>query len=219
MANIWPTTKADGEVVPDEEWNGIVDLGVQKPSAAALNTNGIVFASASNTVKTVANLTLDAINNRIGVGTSTPLAKVHVKHTAQPDIIFQSVAGDTGQKFGKILYDGRDGTLTGGGWVWQALTDAGAFSANLMVLTQATGRLGLGTLEPETLLHLAAADSVMTLTETNNTPANPTANVSGRIYFRGDKIVFQWNDAGTTRYKSLLLTGTGVTWAHSTTAP
>jgi hypothetical protein len=46
--------------------------------------------------------------------------------------------------------------------------------------------------------------------------------VSGQelnIYVKGDKLIFQFNNAGTVRYKYLDLTGTGVTWVHTTTAP
>lgn len=55
--------------------------------------------------------------------------------------------------------------------------------------------------------------------EQSATPANPTADTEFRMYMRADKIIFQFNDGGTVRYKSLDLTGTGVTWVHSTTAP
>lgn len=50
-------------------------------------------------------------------------------------------------------------------------------------------------------------------------PANPSASSEGNIYIKGSLVVFQYNDAGTVRYKTLDLTGTGVTWVHSTSAP
>lgn len=51
----------------------------------------------------------------------------------------------------------------------------------------------------------------------NNTP---TADAfSGNVYIRNSKLVFQWMDGATTRYKYLDLTGTGVTWVHTTTPP
>lgn len=40
-----------------------------------------------------------------------------------------------------------------------------------------------------------------------------------RLYMKGDKIIFQFNDAGTMRWKSLDLTGTGVTWVAATSEP
>jgi hypothetical protein len=51
------------------------------------------------------------------------------------------------------------------------------------------------------------------------TPTNPTQDAQVVMYCKANKIVFAWNDAGTMRYKYLDMTGTGVTWVHSTTAP
>lgn len=51
------------------------------------------------------------------------------------------------------------------------------------------------------------------------TPSNPTAGNEMNIYLKNNKLVIQYNDAGTVRYKYLDLTGTGVTWTHTTTAP
>lgn len=39
------------------------------------------------------------------------------------------------------------------------------------------------------------------------------------LYFKDNKLIIKWLDGLTTRYKYLDLSGTGVTWAHSTTAP
>jgi hypothetical protein len=59
----------------------------------------------------------------------------------------------------------------------------------------------------------------LTLAELSSTPTDPTSGVQGRIYVKGDKLVFQFNDAGTVRYKYISLSGTSVTWTHSTTPP
>lgn len=53
---------------------------------------------------------------------------------------------------------------------------------------------------------------------TTGSPANPSASYS-RLYLKGNLMIFQFNDAGTTRYKYLDLSGTGVTWTHTTSAP
>ncbi len=53
----------------------------------------------------------------------------------------------------------------------------------------------------------------------NATPSNPAASSEVKVYLRNNKIIFMYNDAGTIRYKYLDLTGTGVTWVHTTTAP
>lgn len=51
-----------------------------------------------------------------------------------------------------------------------------------------------------------------------NTPPNPAVGYA-RIYLRNNRLIIQFNDAGTIRYKWLDLAGAGVTWQHSTTAP
>lgn len=62
-------------------------------------------------------------------------------------------------------------------------------------------------------------DKNITLEEVAATPTDPTSGTQARIYLKGDKLVIQFNDGGTVRYKWLDLTGTGVTWTHSTSAP
>ncbi len=51
------------------------------------------------------------------------------------------------------------------------------------------------------------------------TPSDTTSGVAPNIYVKGTKFVIQYEDAGTVRYKYLELTGTGVTWVHTTVAP
>lgn len=55
--------------------------------------------------------------------------------------------------------------------------------------------------------------------ERTTTPADPLDGTQARTYFKDNKIIFQYNDAGTVRYKYLDLTGVGVTWVHTTVAP
>jgi hypothetical protein len=49
-------------------------------------------------------------------------------------------------------------------------------------------------------------------------PADPVSN-TGTLYQKGTNLVIKYNDGGTIRYKYLDLSGTGVTWVHSTTSP
>ena len=49
-----------------------------------------------------------------------------------------------------------------------------------------------------------------------STPANPGTSSEAKVYVKSNKVVFQFNDAGTIRYKYLDLTGTGVTWTATT---
>lgn len=60
---------------------------------------------------------------------------------------------------------------------------------------------------------------VIGLTEAAATPTNPTASGQCVLYMKGDKFVIGYLDGATMRYKYLDLTGTGVTWVHTTSAP
>lgn len=59
----------------------------------------------------------------------------------------------------------------------------------------------------------------ITLRPQGAAPAAPSSSSEGNVYIKGGKLIIQYNDAGTTRYKYLDLTSTGVTWVHTTTAP
>jgi hypothetical protein len=61
--------------------------------------------------------------------------------------------------------------------------------------------------------------SYFTVNELTDNPSFPAAGAACNVYMKGDKFVIQYRDGTTTRYKYLDLTGTGVTWTHSTTAP
>lgn len=51
------------------------------------------------------------------------------------------------------------------------------------------------------------------------TPADPVNANEVNTYMKGTLLVYQYYDAGTVRYKYIDLSGTGVTFTHSTTAP
>lgn len=50
-------------------------------------------------------------------------------------------------------------------------------------------------------------------------PLSPLQDSAVNIYMRADRLIIQYDDAGTVRYKYLLLSGTGATWVHTTVAP
>ena len=79
-------------------------------------------------------------------------------------------------------------------------------------------------------------DTYISLTKDNNSSKiniittdrvriSPVINLLGAsfelcdLYIKGTYFILKFNDSGTTRYKYLDLSGTGVTWVHSTTEP
>jgi hypothetical protein len=63
------------------------------------------------------------------------------------------------------------------------------------------------------------SEEQLTLREQTTTPAAPAQDADGNIYVKDGKLIIQFDDGGTTRYKYLDLTGTGAAWVHTTTAP
>ena len=57
-----------------------------------------------------------------------------------------------------------------------------------------------------------------TLVAQTNTPGTP-ASGECVVYMKGSLYIIAYDDSGTVRYKYLDLSGTGVTWTHTTTAP
>lgn len=55
--------------------------------------------------------------------------------------------------------------------------------------------------------------------KTASTPSAPANGTEFNLYYKANKLIIQYNDGGTTRYKYLDLTGTGVTWVQTTSAP
>lgn len=64
----------------------------------------------------------------------------------------------------------------------------------------------------------SSGSTFIRLRETTRTPPVGGSDAF-HMYIKDDKLIIQFTDGATTRYKYLDLTGTGVTWQHTTTAP
>jgi hypothetical protein len=64
-----------------------------------------------------------------------------------------------------------------------------------------------------------ATDAYISFDEDSTTPPLSSSGTQIQMYMKSNKIIFKYNDGGTTRYKYLDMTGTGVTWVHDTVGP
>lgn len=95
-------------------------------------------------------------NGNLGIGTSSPYGLLHVNSASTQPSFLMSDTRTAGNQVGRIVYDGGT-VVTGGGWVFQKMTDAGAFSANLVTIIQNTGNVGIGNITPSQKLEVSGS--------------------------------------------------------------
>tara|TARA_R110000824_G_scaffold125243_3_gene284235 strand:+ start:9379 stop:10260 length:882 start_codon:yes stop_codon:yes gene_type:complete len=182
--------------------------------------------SASGSLSATSNTSYSYIESRLGIGISVPSEKLHLKTTGST-MSYARIEAEAAEA-GVIIKNNQSH--------WYMFLDDSSFSetsrnstlnfwnvhANDTIVTMTSAyKVGIGTTNPETSLHLAG-NAGITLDSRDNTdasPDNPASHVNGRIYVRSKQLVIQYNDGGTVRYRTLPLSGTGTTWSHTTDAP
>ena len=119
--------------------------------------------------------------------------------------------------FGQYLYPSSASyAAAGGAWAtstgfWRVKKEAAGVAVGFGLANAVTSGLApVGTFGGEV--------GVLNLQPTVN-PSTPTSSSDIKVYCKSGKYILQYNDAGTVRWKYLDMTGTGVTWVHTTTAP
>lgn len=64
--------------------------------------------------------------------------------------------------------------------------------------------------------NLSLAGGNITINEAASNPAAPTADNQARMYVKTDKLVVQWKEGTTVRYRYMRLNGTSTAWTHTT---
>ena len=126
------------------------------------NARGIADSDLSRLTVDSTTLVVDDTNNRVGIGTSSPSAKLHITDSTgsavtllkmqtgwnnpsgNKSMVWQDGTGDLGRI--SVSYNAPQAKMTFG-----SLYNSGYQSSDLMTLT-ATGRLGIGTTGPATTL-------------------------------------------------------------------
>lgn len=226
VPNGYALTTTAGKVV----FGSDVGIGADPPTQK-LDVNGNINSSGN----------IYALGN-VGIGTATPSEKLYISgdnarfiikgvtntsftatHVQNSDsdglemVSYGRSASGTylGQnRAGAAFYAASPNTVLGVGTRNATSLVFGTDNNERMRIT-GDGNVGIGNTSPGSKLHVSGT---VTLDQTS-TPTNPAQSAEGRIYIRNNKLIIQFNDAGTVRYKYLDLTGTGVTWVQSTTAP
>ena len=151
-------------------------------------------------------------------GTGTPVGGYFVGHGSRGTKA-SPIAVQTGDRLLALIGTGQQATTQGTG-AMVSIEAAGNWSdsnRHSLIRFHVNGPGQAGFPPPERMR--IEGEGAMVLQPAMQTPSNPAVSSEAKIYIRNNKLVIQYNDAGTIRYKWLDLYGTGVTWQHSTTAP
>jgi hypothetical protein len=147
--------------------NGTSVLGsgnITTPNVSGV-AGAIQFSNGSAFASDAANLFWDDTNNRLGIGTATPLGILHLKRTA--DTTRMVMDGDAGQskiityrtaglqRFGLYVNNtAESGSNAGSDFAIRAYSDAGTLLNTPVFIKRSTGNVGIGTTAPTALLQI-----------------------------------------------------------------
>ncbi|MBK7885116.1 MAG: hypothetical protein IPJ81_16025 [Chitinophagaceae bacterium] len=102
------------------------------------------------------------------------------------------------------------------------MTPVAATKLTIVGATNISGNIiQTGNITQTGILDVTGNEAITGFTKYKQTtaPPSPANGTECHSYYRNNKYIIQYNDGGTVRYKYLDLTGTGVTWVHTTIAP
>jgi hypothetical protein len=132
----------------------------------------------------------------------------------------------TGSRDGVISFFSESGT---GDAIFRVETSVNEIDPALFIIQSVEGSPGRSEIFMQ-VDKLELNRTALVITSLNHFPATPQSHHiylysdddggdDVEIYFKSPFLVYKYDDAGTTRYKYLDMSGTGVTWVHSTVAP
>jgi len=190
----------------------------------------------------------DELNTRLGIGTTLPSVEIDIAKSDAtsiyqtsavtggngPSYVGQRARGNLGARTAvqasDILLDLKGQGFDGSGYVLSSLIRMNAletFTGSVRGSSIEFWTTEVGTNAPARValmsggygLGLDAGSSFINLTEEAANPGDPGSGIGAILYMKDDKFIIKYNDSGTIRFKYLDLTGTGVTWVHTTSAP
>ena len=160
---------------------------------------------------------VDAGNNRVGIGQSTPTSIFHIKDF-NPDVIIENTSGGTGQlRVGHFGNGAFIGTYSDDGGGSDALR-LGTHSGDERMRITSDGKIGIGTTNPTANLHvLSSGDTIIRVTSADGSAAfldlgDASDPDGGRIHYdSGSNLVFNTGSLERMRINSSGNLGIGTT--------
>ncbi len=141
----------------DQQW----DIGVADPAGNGSNDFGLYDATVG-----VWRMVVQDVSGNVGIGTTTPQAKLHIYNGPQTGTL--SIGGLTGSGQGRIYINAdTSGTNSYLDVIGDSAYKPFTINANPLILNNGTGYVGIGTTTPAQLLTLASANPVIQFTDTD----------------------------------------------------
>lgn len=194
----------------------------------AITYSGTVGGSSSQSLLIPSGYTIDTA--ALTAGNSSPVGHATFLQSSNQYFGFVGVLDSTHVSF-QLTYNISD---SGGSRARIFLdsdgnnTDILSFTFRVPIVQFANGQSGLVgySAANETASGLApygvfghGESQCLALAQRSANPTDPTSTNEIKGYMKGSKLIFSYNDAGTVRFKYLDMSGTGVTWVHTTTPP
>ena len=200
----------NADMLDGHHWSEVPTIPTNNVTGSGTATQ-VAFWSGTNTLSSNANLYWDNTNGRLGVGTSTPSAKLHLSEAGASDAIFR-ITPVNGTYDAWIQLTGQDNNISTEGFYIQYDNDVGdtyfknvynatnAFhfltNAGEQVTIKTNGNVGIGTTTPAAKLHVAGNIKTNTINETSDarfkkniqsidTPLSKVLSLRG-VYFYWD---------------------------------
>jgi hypothetical protein len=182
---------AGTEGAPSLTFSGDEDTGIYSPGAnqVALATNG------------TGRLFIDSSGN-VGVGTSSPAHAVHIAGATTPELIVEDTTNNVKAVVGADNTVGRIGTDTN-----HALTLRTNDTEQMRI--DSSGRLGVGTSSPSSLMHLQTTSENVVLQMLENNGSTVYGASLDAFNSSGGNIRLRLHDSGGTYQERLRITSTG----------
>ena len=214
-------TPSASSAAPSYSFDGDLDTGIFRPGedTIAVSTGGSERLRITS-------------DGKLGVGTSSPQATLHVKNTTEGDAYFKSNSGDGGADRGLVIKSGT-GLYTGSKHIFDAVSGGGQLefrtAGSSALFINQSQRVGVGTTSPTRALTVNGDMNLGASSKIESSSSGGTLQIQGGSTYPGgnillgggsgtDDIRFNTSGANVTSTERLRIDSSGRLLVGTTTA-